>query len=631
MQGLQVMLAQSGSLTRLDWIVIAIYFMILLCVAWWVVRRSKKTAADYFLAGRNLGWWVIGSSIFASNIGSEHVVGLAGSGATDGVAMAHYELHAWCLLVLAWVFVPFYARSKVFTMPEFLEKRFSTASRYVLSIVSLITFVISKIAVGIFAGGVVFATLLPEVQLNLGVFHLDPSFFRSFLESAQIYNAQTSELIFNSFWCGSVAVIVLTGLYTMLGGMRAVAYNDTVQTVVLITGSGLLTIYGLIKLGGWHELRQLCGSNMFNLWKPLIPPGVQGTWEPVKETGRMAWYFNDYYPWLGMLFCAPIIGLWYWCTDQYIVQRALGAPDQQTARRGSIFAGFLKLFPVYLFIIPGLICFALAKSGKLPELTAMVTPDGKAIPHQAQAAFPMMVKYLLPAGLRGIVVAGLLSALMGSLAGVFNACATLFTVDLYQKWKPKASQERLVRTGRIATAVMVVIALAWIPVVQGAHSLYNYLQSVQGYLAPPIFVVFFFGVFFKRLNAKGCLWAMIVGFALGLFRMLVDTPVTLGMFGWLDVAKTIPRGYAEGSFMWIINNIYFQYFSVLITVVSAIVMVVVSYMTQKPDYTKIQSLTYGTTTAEDRLKTRESWTMTEVLASAVVLAFIIGAYLYFRG
>src|SRR5512139_3447229 len=343
-----------STLTGLDWLMIVLYFSILLCVAWWVVSKNKDTAADYFLAGRNLGWWVIGASIFASNIGSEHIVGLAGSGAKDGVAMAHYELHAWCLLVLAWVFVPFYARSLVFTMPEFLERRFCTQSRYVLSIVSLITFVVSKIAVGIFAGGVVFSTLLPEIHLNLGGVEI------------------------NSFWIGSVLVIALTGLYTALGGMRAVADNDAVQVVILVCGSALLTIYGLVQLGGWGELRRICGSDMFNLWKPLIPPGMEGTWAPVKEPTRIAWYFNTNFPWLGMAICAPVIGLWYWCTDQYIVQRALGAPNETIARRGSIFAAFLKLFPVYLFIIPGLICYALAKSGKLPELQAiMIAPDGQ--------------------------------------------------------------------------------------------------------------------------------------------------------------------------------------------------------------------------------------------------------------
>jgi SSS family solute:Na+ symporter len=407
--------------------------------------------------------------------------------------------------------------------------------------------------------------------------------------------------------------------------MRAVAYNDAVQVVVLITGSALLTFYGLYQLGGWGELRRLCGSDMFNLWKPLIPTGVEATWSPVLERRsdgrivRMAWYFNDYFPWLGMLFCAPIIGLWYWCTDQYIVQRALGAPDEQTARRGSIFAAFLKLFPVYLFIVPGLVAFALAKSGKVPGLEAIATDR-----NVAQAAFPMLVQHLLPSGLRGIVVAGLLSALMGSLAGVFNACSTLFTVDLYEKWKPGASQSQIVRTGRTATIVMVLIALAWIPVIQGAHGLYNYLQAIQGYLAPPIFVVFFLGVFLKRMNAQGCFWAMVVGFGIGLFRMLVDTPVTLGLAGF-------EAGYPAGSFLWIVNKTYFQYFSVLITVVSAIVMVGVSYLTVEPDYSKIAGLTYATATAEDRRRSRESWDGREAAASGFVLLCILGAYLYFRG
>jgi solute:Na+ symporter, SSS family len=596
--------ASTPTLTGIDWAMIALYFSILGGVAWWVVRRGKDTASDYFLAGRNLSWWIVGASIFASNVGSEHIVGLAGSGAKDGVALAHYELHAWCLLVLAWVFVPFYARSMVFTMPEFLERRFSTHSRYVLSIVSLLTFVISKIAVGIFAGGVVFGTLLPEMQIDLG-----------------------GGNVIDSFWIGSVLVIVLTGLYTMLGGMRAVAYNDAVQVVILIAGSTMLTVYGLIQLGGWEELKRLCGPEMFNLWKPLTPVGVQSTWSPVVEHAasgqlvKQAWYFNNDYPWLGMAICAPVIGLWYWCTDQYIVQRALGAPDERTARRGSIFAAFLKLFPVYLFIIPGLICFALAKSGKIPGLAEVYDPATGKATASSQAAFPLLVQHLLPPGLRGLVVAGLLSALMGSLAGVFNACSTLFTVDIYEKWRPKATQHQIVRVGRIATAVLVVVAMAWIPVVKGAHSLYNYLQAVQGYLAPPIFVVFFFGVFWKRLNAKGCLWAMIIGFMVGAFRMAVDTPITLN-----------PKfSYEPGSFFWIVANINFQYFSILITIISAIVMVVVSYAGDAPDPAAIKSLTFGTQTTEDRDSTRASWGKIEVAASVFIMACIIFGYLYFQG
>lgn len=590
----------NTTLGTLDWIAIGAYFALLAGVAVWVINQREETAQDYFLAGRNLGWWVIGASIFASNIGSEHIVGLAGSGAKDGVALAHYELHAWCLLVLAWVFVPFYMRSQVFTMPEFLERRFSVGSRYILSIVSLITFVLSKIAVGIFAGGVVFSTLLPEMHLNIGGVEL------------------------NSFWVGSILVIVLTGLYTMIGGMRAVAYNDAVQVTVLIVGSATLTIYGLIKLGGWHELKSICGPEMFNLWKPIVPEGQIATWAPVLEKDaaghitRQAWYFNGEFPWLGMAICAPVIGLWYWCTDQYIVQRALGAPNQRIARQGSIFAAFLKLFPVYLFIIPGLICYALAKSGKIPELTHSFEVQG------SQGAFPMLVKDLLPPGLRGLVVAGLLSALMGSLAGVFNACSTLFTVDIYEKLRPKASQREIVHMGRIATGVMAVIALLWIPVIQGAHGLYEYLQAVQGYMAPPIFVVFFLGVFFKRLNAQGCLWAMIVGFILGIFRMAVDTPVTMGLEGFRN-------GYPAGSLFWIVNNINFQYFSILITIVSAIVMVVVSRATAAPDYAQIKGLTFATTSAEEKSETRGSWGWGEVAASALVLAAIIASYLYFRG
>ena len=687
---------------HLDWIVVALYFAALLGLAWWVIKKGKDTADDYFLAGRNLGWFIVGASIFSSNIGSEHLVGLAGSGCTDGVAMAHYELHAWCLLVLGWVMVPFYARSMVFTMPEFLEKRYSATARWVLSIISLVAYVLTKIAVGIFAGGVVFGTLLPELQLDLGF------------------------MVLNSFWIGSVLVIVLTGIYTVIGGLRAVAYTEALQTVILIIGSVLVTFFGLIKLGGgevgwgillaritaiaffvllvaaaaivirfvcvsiglvrasyarslqtliivvgtvvvtvvalvdlegWAELRNVCGSDMFNLWKPLVPDQIdgiaaRGVWEPVNEVvvtdagvkvHKIAWYFNGNYPWLGMLFCAPIIGMWYWCTDQYIVQRALGAPNEQQARRGTIFASFLKLLPVFIFIIPGMICFALAESKKAPELrqeiyeqVEVTQAEGdagqspgevteKLNSDKCQAAFPLMVKHVLPVGVRGIVVAGLLSALMSSLAGVFNASSTLFTIDFYQKFRPRASQHQLVWIGRVATAAMVLIGLAWVPVIQGQRGLYVYLQTVQGYLAPPIFVVFFFGVFIKRLNAKGCLAALVVGFILGVFRLAVDTPVALQLWG------PERSQYTEGSFLWIINNIYFQYYSLFVFIVSVVVMIVVSYMTKAPSPEKIKGLTYGTVTEEHKLVSRESWDKRDVVASALVLVAIVAAYLYFTG
>ena len=578
----------------LDWIVILLYFALLGGIAWWVIQKRRDTSDDYFLAGRELGWFIIGASIFASNIGSEHIVGLAGSGATDGVAMAHYELHAWCLLVLGWVMVPFYMRSKVFTMPEFLERRFSPTARITLSFISLVAYVLTKIAVGIFAGGIVFSVLLPEMN----VMGLD------------------------SFWIGSILVILITGLYTVFGGFRAVAYTEAVQTIILVMGSLLVTIFGLKALGGWSVLREVCGSEMFNLWKPLVPDGIQSTWAPVRESGRMAWYFNDNYPWLGMLFAAPIVGLWYWTTDQYIVQRVLGAPNEREARRGSICAAFFKLLPVFIFFIPGMIAFALAQSGQVASIQgALMDYQGNLIRENAQSAFPLLVTTILPVGIRGIVVAGLLAALMSSLAGAFNASSTLFTMDFYSKFKPKASQHELVWVGRVATAVLVLIGLMWIPVIKGGRGLYDYLQGVQAYLAPPIFVVFFLGVLNKRLNSKGCLSALAVGFVMGLFRLAVDTPVKL--FSGFS--------YAEGSFFWVMNNIFFQYYSLLIFLVCTAVMLAVSYMTEAPAYDRIGGLTFSTLSDKDRASSRASWSFVDVATSVLVVLLIGATYLYFRG
>ncbi len=404
--------------------------------------------------------------------------------------------------------------------------------------------------------------------------------------------------------------------------MSAVAYTEALQTIVLIMGSALVTLFGLQALGGWSELRSIVPPEMFNLWKPLVPDGLQNTWAPVRDSHQMAWYFNDNYPWLGMLLCAPIIGLWYWCTDQYIVQRALTAPNETQARRGSIAAAFFKLLPVFIFIIPGIICYALAISGKMPGFhQLLIGPDGNIIRDNAQQAFPLMVAHVLPVGIRGIVVAGLLAALMSSLAGAFNASATLFTIDFYGRLRPKVSQERLVWVGRIATAVMVLIGICWIPVIRGGRGLYDYLQGMQAYLAPPIFVVFFLGVFIKRMNAKGCLWALITGFILGILRLAIDTPVKL-IQGFQ---------YPEGSFLWIVNNIFFQYYSMLILFVSAAVMIAVSYMSEEPNYGKIGGLTYGTRNEQDRLNSRASWKFIDVFLTFVVLALILAAYLYFVG
>ena len=306
-----------------------------------------------------------------------------------------------------------------------------------LSIISLVAYVVTKLAVGIFAGGIVFYTLLPELRLDLGFVVLD------------------------AFWIGSVVVVVLTGLYTVLGGLRAVAYTDTLQTLIFIVGSAMVTVFGLIELGGWDSLREQCGSEMFNLWRPLVPAGMEGTWEPVRETGRMAWYFSadHHFPWLRMLVCAPIVGLWYWCTDRYIVQRALAASNETIARRGSIVAAFMKLLPVALFIIrDDLLRVGQRRPsrarwlGRRWRTGSGPVPGG--VPVDGQAC---------PAGRSsGVVVAGLLSGL-DELIG-----RRLTPVRRCSRWICTRSsgprpQSQLVWIGRLATSVMVLIALLWIP------------------------------------------------------------------------------------------------------------------------------------------------------------------------
>jgi SSS family solute:Na+ symporter len=534
MQGLQF----------LDWIVVFLYFLIILGIAWWVIRQKQDTPTDYFLAGRHVGWFVIGAAIFASNIGSEHIVGLAGTGAKSGVAMGHYELHAWCILLLGWVFVPFYMRSKVFTMPEFLERRYSPSARWFLSLISLVAYILTKVSVTVYAGAVVFQTLM-------GV----------------------------EFWTGALITVILTGIYTILGGLRAVVYTESLQAFVLLLGSITVTVMGLIKIGGWENLVQVAGADHLNLFLPLDHPD---------------------FPWLGMILAPPIVGIWYWCTDQVIVQRVLAAKNETQARRGSIFASYLKLFPFFIFFIPGVIAYALAKTGQL-HLQA------------ADQAFPTLVKALLPTGIRGLVVGGLLAALMSSLAAVFNSCSTLFTMDIYKKIRPKASEKRLVFVGRLATGVVVISGILWIPFMKYiSGELYHYLQSVQSYLAPPIFSVFFLGIFWKRINSKGALTALIGGFVIGMVRLVAELNKD-SLSGWL-------HAFADVNFL---------YFCVYLTLVCIAMMVVVSMFTRPPTYENIDGLTYATTAARDKQTSRASWTTRDLVLSLVILAIIAIVLIYF--
>lgn len=565
----------AGAFGMLDWLAIVLYFGVIAAIVWYCVAQKQRTSTDYFLASRNMGWFVIGGSIFSANIGSEHIVGLAGQGATSGMAMAHWELHAWITIMLGWIFVPFYYRSRVFTMPEFLEKRYNPTARWILSVVSLIAYVFTKVSVTVYAGGVVFNVLLPEIHLRL-----------------------TENIVLDAFWVGALSTVILTGIYTVLGGLRAVVYTDTAQTIILILGSAFITLFGLNKLGGWGELQIICreSATSFALWRPLKDPT---------------------FPWLGILIGSPIVGIWYWCTDQYIVQRTLSAKDLRNARRGAICGAFWKVWPVMIFVVPGLIAYALHQKGLISIPTKMF--GGRQV-LDGDRVFAVMVCSLLPTGLRGLVVAGLLAALMSSLSALFNSCATLFTVDIYEKINPKASERHLVTVGRIATFVVVVTGIIWIPVMQrvSGGGLYQYLQNVQGYLAPSITTVFLLGLFCKRINGKGAVTGLVTGFILGMTKMTIQTLV-----GGNDPVITSPD--------WIvaIGKHNFLYATGWLALISAAITVVVSLLTPPPDEQKIINLTYASVTAEQKKKNRESWNYVDVLWTAAVLGLVAGMYLYF--
>lgn len=565
-------------MTGLDWTVITLYFAVIGFVAWWYGRNQKNTD-DFFLAGRNAGWVVIGASIFTSNIGSEHIVGLAGQGASTGMAMAHWEMHAWVLIMLAGLFVPFYYKSGVQTIPEFLEKRFSARTRWLLSLVSLVAYVFTKVSVTVYAGAVVFQALLPEINLQIGSFHL------------------------TAFWIGAFGTVILTGIYTVFGGMRAIMATAAPQAVIILFGSAIITFVGLSKLGGWGELVMMSKANAenFALWRPLSDPD---------------------FPWLGVLIASPIIGIWYWCTDQYIVQRTLSAKDLATARRGALFGGFLKVWPVFIFLIPGMIGWALHEKGlieipaKLVEGVPLVV-DGETVIDGDQV-FPTLVTALLPPGIRGLIVACLLSALMSSLASLFNSSAALFTVDVYEKLRPGKDQKHLLMVGRIATLVVVFCGMIWIPVMAkiAGGGLYQYLQSVQGYLAPPITAVFLLGVFWKRMNSAGATWALGIGFLCGIAKLTIQA-----IFG---------EGKVENpAFLAAIADFNFLYATGVLLLISVIVMILASYMTAEPAEEKTRGLTYGSIhhLAEDEIN--DSWDLGNKIFVGLILGLVGGMYLYF--
>ncbi|MBP8960162.1 MAG: sodium:solute symporter [Bacteroidales bacterium] len=549
-------------MTIIDWIVLGIFFLGLVVIAIWTAKQKQETSTDYFLAGRDATWLAIGASIFASNIGSEHLVGLAGAGASSGMAMAHWEMHGWLILLLGWVFVPFYSRSKIFTIPEFLEKRYNKESRSFLSIISLVSYVLTKVAVTVYAGGIVFKE----------VFGIESIYGIDF------------------FWISAVGLVVLTGIYTVLGGMKAVLYTSVLQTPVLLIGSIAVLVIGLIKAGGWSQVMEICRAVPVNEYGDTMVNLIRSAHDPE-------------YPWTGVILGSAIIGFWYWCTDQYIVQRVLSARDQKQARRGTIFGAYLKLTPVFIFLIPGMIAYALAQQGiiQLPS---------------SDSAFAVLVKELLPIGFKGLVVGGLLAALMSSLASLFNSSATLFTVDFYKKYKPQASEKELVKVGRIATAAVVILGILWIPVMKGLGKvLYAYLQDVQSLLAPGIAAVFLLGVSSKKITSKAGITGLVTGFVLGMLR--------LGL-------QVFEEGINPDS---IIYKIFIApnwlHYEIALFFLVIILMIVVSMFTPKPDPAAIRGLYFGSATPEEKAVTRASWNKWDVINTVIILSVIVAFYIYF--
>ncbi len=535
-------------LDTLDWISISLYFLVLAGIAVWVIRKKEDNTEDYFLAGRNVGWFVVGASIFASNIGSEHVVGLAGTGASNKLPLLIYEIQAWVVLILGWVFLPFYARSGVFTMPEFLEKRFDARSRWLLSIFSIVAYVLTKISVTIYAGGVVVSALL-------GI----------------------------DFWTGAIATVILTGIYTILGGMRAVVYTETLQAVLLIIGAAILTYIGLDRVGGWSSMQETLGPEYFNMWRPATDPD---------------------FPWPSLLITSTIVGIWYWCTDQYIVQRALTARNIKEGRRGTIFGALLKLLPVFLFLIPGVIALTLKMRGELH----WDNPD---------EAFPVLMSNLLPSGLRGLVAAGLLAALMSSLASVFNSCSTLFTVDIYKKLRPHAPEKKLVRTGQIATVFVVIVGIIWIPIMANISGvLYEYLQSVQSYIAPPITAVFILGIFYKRINGTGAISTLVMGIVVAVLRIVLEL---------------IKDNLDPDGFLFKMGDMNFLSFGAWFFLFCLLFLTVVSLLTKAPDKEKIVNLTFGTITEEEKQNNKNSYNWLDIAISILIIVIVIAVMVFFNG
>lgn len=444
--------------TQIDSLVLVVYLIIVLSLGFYYSRRNDENYTDYFLAGRNIGWFTIGISIFATNISSEHFIGLAGSGSVRGLAVGQFELMAiFTLIFLGWILAPIYLKSGVVTVPEFLEHRFDKRIRKFFAAFSIIIYIFTKILVSLFAAGLLFYKIF---GLNI--------------------------------YASSIIIVLITGLYSVTGGASAVIRTQLFQGIVFILGAVILSVFGLNAVGGFSGLEQKLPAEFFCMFKNISDPD---------------------FPWTGILFGAPIIAFWYWCTDQYIVQRIFSARSINDARRGTLLAAFLKILPIFILVLPGLIAVAL-----YPEING------------DEAYSTLVAGNLLPVGIKGIVVAGLLAAIMSSLAGAFNSTAVLFTNDFYKIRNPEANERKLVLVGRLSTTAVVVAAILIVPFVKLISSqIYLFLQSVQAFVSPPITAVFLFGLFSKKITSRTAIITLIVGETVGLGRLFIEMLGNIGI------------------------------------------------------------------------------------------------------
>jgi SSS family solute:Na+ symporter len=444
----------------IDLIVIGCYFALILCVGFYVVRKQKQNVSSYFLAGRSLPWVVIGAALFASNISTTQIVGLSSSGFKDGLVWGNFEWMAvFTLLMLSFIFVPFYFRSQIRTLPEFLEKRFDPVSRSILAVIAILTALFVHIGISLYAGAVVFKTF----------FGID-------------------------IWVSIAIISVLTASYTIAGGLRAVVFTETLQAIILIGGCLLLTIMAVLKLpsAGVHNLAE---------FKQHLTPTHFAMIQGRNSAVGLSWF--------AVLLGYPVLGIWYWCADQTIVQRVLGARSLDDARKGPLFAGFLKLLPVFIMVLPGIIA-AVLLAGRIKD------------PNET---YPMLISTLLPVGLRGLVTASLLAGLMSVVASALNSSATLVSLDIVGRLKTGLTENQQVWTGKIAAGVVMVFAILWSPMVAKFDSIFVAINQVLSCIAPPVSAVFLLGVLWKRGTAKAARATLITGIILGILVFLIDFPV----------------------------------------------------------------------------------------------------------